>query len=84
MAAVKRTEIEDFTFHDLRHTSESHFAMRGEELKALQEILGDKSFTMTMPYSHLAPGHQREAINFLNGLTSKKTNNPKIVTIEKD
>ncbi len=37
-----------------------------------------------MRYAHLAPGHQREAINLLNGLTSKKTNNHKIVTIEKD
>ena len=45
--------------------------MRGGDLKALQEILGHTTLTMIMKYAHLAPGHKQEAINRLNGLTTK-------------
>ena len=70
-AALRRAGIEDCTFHDLRHTFASHFVMRGGSLKALQEILGHKTLTMTMRYAHLAQDHKKEAINLLNGLTAK-------------
>jgi integrase len=79
-AALKRAGIDDFTFHDLRHTFSSHFVMRGGDLKALQEILGHTTLTMTMKYAHLAQGHKKEAINRLNGLTTKKADGHKMVT----
>jgi integrase len=75
-AALKRANIEDFTFHDLRHTFASHFVMRGGSLKALQEILGHTSLTMTMKYAHLAQEHKRAEINLLNGLTGQGTKKP--------
>jgi integrase len=70
-AALKRANITDFRFHDLRHTFASHFVMRGGDLKALQEILGHTTLTMTMKYTHLAPGHKQQAVNLLNGLTGR-------------
>jgi integrase len=70
-AALKRAGIMDANFHTLRHTFASHFVMRGGSLKALQEILGHKTLTMTMRYAHLAQDHKKEAINLLNGLTAK-------------
>lgn len=79
-AALKRAGIDDFRFHDLRHSFSSHFVMRGGDLKALQEILGHTTLTMTMKYAHLAPGHKRQAINRLNGLTTKKADGHKMVT----
>jgi hypothetical protein len=33
--------------------------MRGGSLPALQKILGDASFTMTMRYAHVSPEHLR-------------------------
>ena len=36
--------------------------MMGVDLRTLQEILGHKSFQMTLRYSHLSPEHRREAI----------------------
>jgi integrase len=67
--AVERARLSDFRFHDLRHTAASHLAMRGRPLKKIQEVLGHKSFSMTMRYAHLSPMHLRTAVESLNGLT---------------
>lgn len=82
-AALRRAGIEDFRFHDLRHTFASHFIMRGGETKALQEILGHKSLTMTMRYAHLSQDHKMKAIHLLNGLTRRKGTCHKTVTFPK-
>jgi integrase len=71
-ASLKKAGIEDFRFHDLRHTFASHFVMRGGSIKDLQEILGHKSLTMTMRYAHLSQEHKKKAVNLLNGLTAPK------------
>lgn len=68
--AVKRAGIENFTFHDLRHTFASHFVMQGGSLRALQQILGHRKIETTMRYAHLSPDHKIKAVNLLNGLTA--------------
>jgi integrase len=45
--ALKEARIQDFHFHDLRHTSASHLIMRGASMKAAQEHLNHSSPTMT-------------------------------------
>jgi len=80
--ALKDAEIQDFRFHDLRHTFASQVLMRGGTLKDVQELLGHKTMTMTLRYAHLTQEHKRKAVNLLNGLTASK--NPvchKTVTI---
>jgi len=67
--ALKRAGIEGFTFHDLRHTFASHLIMRGASLKEVQELLGHKTGTMTLRYSHLAEENKKKAVGLLNGLT---------------
>ena len=74
-AALKRAGIEDFRFHDLRHTFASHLLMRGGALKDVQEILGHKTMTMTLRYAHLSGEHKRKAVNLLNGLTQMDEEN---------
>jgi integrase len=69
-AALRRAGIENFRFHDLRHTFASHMIMRGASLKDLQEILGHKTMTMTLRYAHLTQEHKKKAVNLLNGLTA--------------
>ena len=70
--ALKTANIEDFRFHDLRHTFASHLVMNGATIKDVQELLGHKDLKMTMRYSHLSQEHKAKAVNLLNGLTRNK------------
>lgn len=56
---VAIAQLDDFRFHDLRHTFASNFVMRGGSLQSLKEILGHGSMAMTLRYAHLAPEHVR-------------------------
>lgn len=64
-------------FHTLRHTFASHLVMNGTDLTTVSKLLGHKSLTMTLRYSHLAPNHLEKAVNSLNSVfdTKKHTEN---------
>ena len=66
--ALRRAGIEDFRFHDLRHTFASHFIMRGGDLLSLKEILGHTTLKMVERYAHLAAAHKIKQMNHLDGL----------------
>ena len=63
--ALRRAEIEDFRFHDLRHTTASYLRMAGVDLLTIQEILGHRDIKMTARYAHVAPTHRIVAIGLL-------------------
>jgi len=71
--ALRESGITNFRFHDLRHTSESHLAMRGVSLQAGQKHLGHSSPSMTENYTHLNPEFMRKEIQKLNGLIKIKS-----------
>lgn len=55
--SLKQARIENFKFHDLRHTCASHLAMNGATQGELMEILGHRSPTMTRRYAHFSKEH---------------------------
>lgn len=57
---LKKAGIEDFRFHDLRHTWASWLIQSGVPLSVLQEMGGWESIEMVRRYAHLAPNHLSE------------------------
>jgi integrase len=76
--ALKRAGIEDFRWHDLRHTWASWLTQNGVPLNVIQEMGAWESAEMVRRYAHLAPEqfaqHARIVDNVLNGtnLTQSK------------
>lgn len=56
-AAVKAAGLQDFRWHDLRHTWASWHAQAGTPLNVLQEMGGWSSYEMVLRYAHLSAGH---------------------------
>lgn len=69
--ALKRAGIEDFRWHDLRHTWASWHVQAGTPLHALQEMGGWQSYDMVRRYAHLAPEHLAEHAARLEGKTAQ-------------
>jgi integrase len=57
--------IEDFRFHDLRHTTASMLATQGASLLEIAEVLGHKTLAMVKRYSHLCVDHKAKVIERL-------------------
>ncbi len=56
-AALKRAGIENFRWHDLRHTWASWHVQSGTPLQVLQELGGWSSCEMVLRYAHLSAAH---------------------------
>ncbi len=54
--------IEDFRFHDLRHTAASYLAMSGATPTELSAILGHKTLAMVARYAHVSEQHTADLI----------------------
>lgn len=73
--ALRKAGIENFRFHDLRHTSASLLVMEGASMKYVQEHLGHSDIKTTQRCTQLSEEFQKQEIQKLNGLfvTGEKT-----------
>jgi len=52
--AITRAKIENFRFHDLRHSCGSAMVQNGANLAEVATLLGHKGLAMTLRYSHIS------------------------------
>lgn len=64
--ARKRAEVEDFRFHDLRHSAASYLAMSGATTAEIAEVLGHKTLQMVKRYAHLSDQHISDVVGKMN------------------
>ncbi len=66
---LKKAELRNIRFHDLRHTYASLLINLGESLAYIRDQLGHYSIQITVDtYGHLIPGSNRAAVNKLDNL----------------
>jgi len=69
--ACRRSGIEDFHIHDLRHTCAAWLVQAGVNIREVAELLRHSDIRVTMRYAHLAPDNVVAAVRVLEGDESR-------------
>lgn len=64
--AIIVAKIENFRFHDLRHSAASYLAMNGASIAEIAEVLGHKTLQMVKRYAHLSETHTSKVVASMN------------------
>jgi len=64
--ALLRAKIQNFRFHDLRHSTASYLAMNGASLAEIADVLGHKTLQMVKRYAHLSEQHTARVVTAMN------------------
>ena len=76
--ACEQAGIEDFRWHDLRHTWASWLRQNGATIDVIQQLGGWKSRVMVERYAHLSLDHLRNAAALVDSSLGRE--NPDIGT----
>jgi integrase len=72
-ALLKKANLPDIRFHDMRHSAATLLLSMGIHPKVVQELLGHSEISMTMDiYSHVMPTMQKDAMTKLNEALEQK------------
>jgi len=66
VTALAHAKINNFRFHDLRHSAASYLAMNGASLAEIAEVLGHKTLQMVKRYAHLSEAHTARIVANMN------------------
>lgn len=72
--------IEDFRFHDLRHTWASWHVQNGTPLHVLQELGGWETVDMVRRYAHLAPNHLAQYVGNVT-FSTQRAESPELARV---
>ena len=67
-AALKKSGVRNFRFHDLRHTFATRLIQNGVDLYTVQKLGRWKTVTMVQRYAHHHPESLRSAIEVMDGI----------------
>lgn len=70
-AVLEKAKIENFRFHDLRHTVATRLVEKNIDLFVVQDILGHSKITTTQRYAHPVPQRKLDAVEILNTYTNQ-------------
>ena len=65
--ALKAAGIDDFRFHDLRHSCASYLAQNGATLLQIADVLGHRQLEVTKRYAHLCVDHKQDLVDKVLG-----------------
>jgi integrase len=66
-AALRDAKIDDFGFHDLRHTAATRLADAGTDAFTIAAILGHSTIQMSARYTHATDERKRRAVERMSG-----------------
>lgn len=67
--AVEDAEIDNFRFHDLRHTFATRMLRQTNNLKLVSKLLGHRDIASTMKYAHVMVDDMRAALDAFSPLS---------------
>lgn len=79
----RKAGIKEVSWHPLRHTYASHLACEGFTMKAIQELLGHATVTMTERYAHFSPSILAGRINVLDEISCHNLRHNSLLPPEK-
>lgn len=74
--ALRRANIKNFRFHDLRHCGTSALFERGLEVMEVQKITGHKTLKILLDYTHMDPSHIVDRLDETEARNTRATTRP--------
>ena len=74
--ALKRAGIENFRFHDLRHTFGTRLIQSGVDIYTVSKLMGHTNIETTTRYAHLISANLKSAVSVLDNSPAQNDVNP--------